>query len=914
MAEIEFSIFFRSCLTQLLPDEESLCREVQALEKERNEAQARIKWGFGILNVRTKFHRLYPIKSYLDQVLVDCISGRITGMRKFTALLLCAVACLLATSLIACLPQPVQPSARDQSGPALQAEPYPTIRPTIAPTPSYRVGDVFLHRRLTPTPLAMPVPGDPIPVEVTSPTAEDSRSLGTLRLPTPTPRPVTPTPDISSPTPPPGVNRQNWEALVAFFRATGGPQWKNRENWLSDQHIATWHGVESSGGQVTAIRLSENGLTGELPPQLGNLYALGVLNLYGNNLSGAIPPELGNLVRMQTLVIGGNQLTGCIPAGLKTNMRKLDGRIYLAGLDYCPDTRTAEEQEAHKFSAHILTDQEFGPIARGLPWIADGITWREGSALNLFYSLFENDLPLAEFLAGSSFFSGEYSRLLKDFLDTLKYLREKDSSLYQQIVNAPWFRDDLTVTEAVATTYATRDLIEDILSGVEPGTAVRDFNPLDHASTKTLNIASGQVNLSIVRPVSMAAADDEIFALMSQGIQTLEEVLQTPWRNKTVVLVMVPEGDEISTTGGSHLGSHMVSYRSPDDPLFKEIIYHELAHYFFDGFPLWLNEGGPEFFKSYALQMNHAESLSERRRIAETGASTCAANGVGNIQEWKDTPDSFGGLGWLPKCPYHLGELYLMEIHRELGSDTLGSSLQELVALADSNAANAANEEAIYRTFMENTPFGQRETFRQIHRRIHGGAPPGWQPSGRVSTAPDTAALVALYNATGGANWKLKRYWMTDLPLELWRGVNTDANGLVTSINLRFNDLSGPIPKEVARLTELQDLSLPSNGLTGSIPAALGQLTELQELRLSSNELTGAIPAELGNLSKLRTLNLDGNRLTGPIPPELANLTNLITLWLGGQGNSFTGCIPAALQQIRNHDLDRLGLPYCREG
>ena len=63
MAEIGFSIFSRSCLRQRLPGEESLCREVQALEQERNRAQARISWRFGILDARTKLHRLYHIYS-----------------------------------------------------------------------------------------------------------------------------------------------------------------------------------------------------------------------------------------------------------------------------------------------------------------------------------------------------------------------------------------------------------------------------------------------------------------------------------------------------------------------------------------------------------------------------------------------------------------------------------------------------------------------------------------------------------------------------------------------------------------------------------------------------------------------------------------------------------------------------------
>ena len=61
MAEIEFSIFSRSCLGRRFPDEESLCWEVHALELERNRAQARITWRFGILEARTKLHRLYPV-------------------------------------------------------------------------------------------------------------------------------------------------------------------------------------------------------------------------------------------------------------------------------------------------------------------------------------------------------------------------------------------------------------------------------------------------------------------------------------------------------------------------------------------------------------------------------------------------------------------------------------------------------------------------------------------------------------------------------------------------------------------------------------------------------------------------------------------------------------------------------------
>ena len=66
MAEIEFSVLSRSCLKQRLPDEAALRREVHALVKERNAAQATIQWRFNTQDARTKLHRLYPFDSKVD--------------------------------------------------------------------------------------------------------------------------------------------------------------------------------------------------------------------------------------------------------------------------------------------------------------------------------------------------------------------------------------------------------------------------------------------------------------------------------------------------------------------------------------------------------------------------------------------------------------------------------------------------------------------------------------------------------------------------------------------------------------------------------------------------------------------------------------------------------------------------------
>ena len=90
-------------------------------------------------------------------------------------------------------------------------------------------------------------------------------------------------------------------------------------NWSTDTPIADWSGVvlEGTPGRVTELRLRNLGLTGEIPPELGNLSDLQHLNLSDNNLTGGIPTELGDLSNLQELYLGGNRLSGCVPDELR---------------------------------------------------------------------------------------------------------------------------------------------------------------------------------------------------------------------------------------------------------------------------------------------------------------------------------------------------------------------------------------------------------------------------------------------------------------------------------------------------------------------------------------------------------------------------------------------------------------------
>ena len=172
------------------------------------------------------------------------------------------------------------------------------------------------------------------------------------------------------------------------------------------------------------------------------------------------------------------------------------------------------------------------------------------------------------------------------------------------------------------------------------------------------------------------------------------------------------------------------------------------------------------------------------------------------------------------------------------------------------------------------------------------------------TVATDRAALVALYDATGGATWTDNTNWLSAEALLEWHGVSTDATGRVNGLFLAENMLSGEIPAELGDLANLQWLWLYANELSGEIPEELGDLANLQQLYLYGNELSGEIPEELGDLANLQYLSLYQNMLSGEIPAELGNLASVLQLSLSQ--NALSGEIPEALGDLTN--LQRLWL------
>ena len=121
----------------------------------------------------------------------------------------------------------------------------------------------------------------------TAPATSGSTAASGNGQPTAQPTPATeqattaPAADETQLGPLPGSVAEDREALIAVYNALDGLNWEQQGNWLSDAPLGEWSGVTTDeNGRVIWLRIGGGGsgqaLSGEIPPELGNLGALTV--------------------------------------------------------------------------------------------------------------------------------------------------------------------------------------------------------------------------------------------------------------------------------------------------------------------------------------------------------------------------------------------------------------------------------------------------------------------------------------------------------------------------------------------------------------------------------------------------------------------------------------------------------------
>nr|GMC88334.1 receptor-like protein 12 isoform X1 [Ipomoea batatas] len=120
------------------------------------------------------------------------------------------------------------------------------------------------------------------------------------------------------------------------------------------------------------------------------------------------------------------------------------------------------------------------------------------------------------------------------------------------------------------------------------------------------------------------------------------------------------------------------------------------------------------------------------------------------------------------------------------------------------------------------------------------------------------------------------------------------------SIDLSYNQFSGEIPNCWNNsLFNLVILNLANNNFSGNVPHSLGSLYGLQSLHFRNNKFIGELPSSLQNCTSLKVMDFGGNEFAGKIPSWIGrSLTNLLIVSL--RHNKFYGEVPSSICQLNS--------------
>ena len=589
-------------------------------------------------------------------------------------------------------------------------------------------------------------------------------------------------------------------------------------------------------------------------------------------------------------------------------------------------------------------------------WMQDDITEHEATAIEHTYWVVREDTALAEHMLAKSWMQDGISRDEATVIDRLaSTIRAEDESLQPQVIQkvieilAMPFLDTVESPDALAMRslerfedagsiefleLMTHPALNDGIDDEEAKIVVllgqtNDYDPrlvpvlLDGTRVfkeeRTINLPhSGKVLLAIIRFHDHTGPNMDY---LEHAVRHHEGFMGEPLPTNYVAWYFV---DYVAS--GQHSGTHITSNQERD-PAIGEYwraprhAAHETGHYYWRSSQVWISEGGAD------MLVILSENARVGRPLVHNREQCLLFNTIGDLElaDVETGSEEF-------YCAYTLGQRLFLDLYRTMGEEAFQHAFRRLYLkrLRD-DPADACEGTYLGLCHLEAAfkAGASADVAAEVDKIIG-----HWYYGITVTHEGDRAELVALYHATGGANWTDSTNWLSDAHIGQWYGVATDADGRVIELNLADNGLTGelppglgnlanlrelllddnrlrgPIPPELGSLDKLTRLELDDNGLTGKIPSSLGSLINLTWLGLADNRLTGQIPSSMGGLIHLTRLELDDNNLTGEIPPSLGNLTALRYLRLVDD-NRFTGCVPVGLTGVVDNDLADSGLPSC---
>ena len=158
------------------------------------------------------------------------------------------------------------------------------------------------------------------------------------------------------------------------------------------------------------------------------------------------------------------------------------------------------------------------------------------------------------------------------------------------------------------------------------------------------------------------------------------------------------------------------------------------------------------------------------------------------------------------------------------------------------------------------------------------------------SLAAAREALVKFYQAMDGDHWANNTNWCSDKPLDEWFGVKTFGHPYVWELNLLNNKLKGELPDKgvFSGMGPIASIFLGSDGeagnltknqISGTIPSDWIRNSNLLQIRAYNNQMTGNIPSGIVRLMNDKSVNIWGNDFSGMVPEAIVNHPNFHLIW-----------------------------------
>ena len=691
-----------------------------------------------------------------------------------------------------------------------------------------------------------------------------------------------------------GVLCEERATLVDIYEALGGDDWKKKDNWLSNSPLHNWEGVKTNAeGRVIRLYLGHKNLTGAIPEEMFRLTSLEYLRLGSNpELTGALPSGIGALAKLKELDLYDTGLSGPLPGEVAKlvdipdsggNFNEIAFWIESTGLCVPPEL---EGDIVPKIS---YTSNDAGYIR--------GVLCEERATLEAIY----------EALGGDDW-------------------KKKDNWLS----NSPLHNWEGVKTNAEG--RVIRLYLSGPLTGAIPAELAR-LTDLEYLWLSENPGLTGCVPGALRARLTSSPFPDDRFCAGGDGTPPARVGQPQPGTPTTPGTNPAPPGTNPAppvTTQPPPATKPAPPQMSPEaDRPALVAFYHATGgeEHWNVKWPVESDPGEAPISGWWGVTTGDdglvtgldltGNKLNGRVPGAELGRlSGLRKVSLGGNDLTGSIPSALGdlaGLEWLGLSENKLTGSIPRNLARLAGLRHLFLSDNELTGIIPVELGGLS---ALHTFYISGNPM-----YRNAIGNVVGCIPEGLKDVQRGDldqfrqelnidycthdlAHSDRAALMALYNAAGGRNWKAKLNWGSDEPIGKWHGVTTDSNSRVTGLDLRGNNLSGSISPELGSLAKLEALALSDNSIRGGIPAELGNLAKLRSLAFQRNGLRGNIPAELGDLTGLRVLNLGGNDLNGPIPAGLGRLAKLESLRL--DDNDLTGRVPqelGSLSSLRELDL-----------